>query len=38
MQEHLSMSASQPASHVKRLAFNAEERRCPHFDLELNVI
>jgi hypothetical protein len=35
-----SLHVSQPASQsVKiQIAFKAEERRCPHFDLELNVI
>jgi hypothetical protein len=35
MQEHLSTSASQPASHVKRMNSIAEKRRRPHFDLKI---
>jgi hypothetical protein len=38
MQEHLSTSASQPASHVSRFKSCIQERRNPHFQFELNVI
>jgi hypothetical protein len=38
MQEHRSMSASQPASHVSAHAFNAKREAQPHLNLKLNVI
>jgi hypothetical protein len=38
MQEHLSTSASQPASHVSEFKSRDEERRSPHLKFELNVI
>jgi hypothetical protein len=34
MQEHLSTSASQPASHVSEFKSRVEERRSPHLKFE----
>jgi hypothetical protein len=40
MQEHLSTSASQPASHVSEFKSRVEERRSPHlkFEFECNLM